>query len=155
MSSVSFFLSCPCMLNVKYLHFQNLGLGFYWVLTLSSQLHPKSSVTTPTGPEGVGLETSSGMAGLWAGTLSRWFRLPWVPLLGAGFRPSRSVEMRDKVVQWPSIHAALLDCHGVHRMSELTGLTLGVQHYTSADRLCTVCNADKYHPVYSNRKSVS
>lgn len=59
-------------------------------LTLSSQLQPRSSVPKDPTPEPTGLETSSGMAGRWVGALSRWFRLPWVPLLGAGFRPSRS-----------------------------------------------------------------
>lgn len=43
-----------------------------------------------TVPDGVGLDISSGMVGLWTGFLSRWFRLPWVPLLGTGFKPRRS-----------------------------------------------------------------
>lgn len=59
-------------------------------LTLSSQLQPRSSVPRDPTPEPIGLETSSGMVGRWVGALSRWFRLPWVPLLGAGFSPSRS-----------------------------------------------------------------
>lgn len=41
-------------------------------------------------PEPTGLETSSGIVGRWVGAFSRWFRLPWVPLFGAGFSPSKS-----------------------------------------------------------------
>ena len=39
---------------------------------------------------GEGGVTSCGMLGWWAGALSRWFRLPCVPLLGAGVRPNKS-----------------------------------------------------------------
>ena len=66
-------------------------------LTLSSQAQPKSSVTVETGPGGDGLDTSSGMAGLKTGLLSRWLRLPWVPLFAAGFRPRRSAVGRETV----------------------------------------------------------
>lgn len=60
------------------------------LLTFSSQLQPRSSIPAGAGADAAGLETSSGMVGLWGGVLSKWFRLPWVPLLGAGFRPRRS-----------------------------------------------------------------
>lgn len=50
-----------------------------------------------------GRDTSPGTVGLKGGFLSRWFRLPWVPLLGAGFRPRRS-EMgwiRERLIKEP------------------------------------------------------
>lgn len=71
-------------------------------LTLSSQLQPRSSVPRDPTPEPTGLETSSGMVGRWVGALSRWFRLPWVPLLGAGFSPSRSAGGGGHGVCWVS-----------------------------------------------------
>lgn len=67
--------------------------GSSW-LTLSSQLQPRSTVPVGAGIEAPGLESSSGMVGLYGGDLSRWFKLPCVPLLGAGFRPRRSESER-------------------------------------------------------------
>lgn len=59
-------------------------------LTLSSQLQPRSSAPAEGRSEVMGPESSSGMVGLKTGVLSRWFKLPWVPLLGTDLRPRRS-----------------------------------------------------------------
>jgi len=48
-----------------------------------------------TSPAGFGLDTSSGMLGVYKGVLRSWLRLPWVPLLGAGFKPRRSEKIMD------------------------------------------------------------
>lgn len=69
-------------------------------LTLSSQPQARSSPPGSAKPVAIGLDTSSGIVGLWVGALSRWFRLPWVPLLGAGFRPRRSVWKESNLKKW-------------------------------------------------------
>lgn len=59
--------------------------------TSSSQLQPRSWVTAPSESDaGDGAVASSGMPGWCGGSFSMSFKLPWVPLLGAGFKPSKS-----------------------------------------------------------------
>lgn len=54
-------------------------------------MQPKSCTTATSGLDtGDGDATSSGMLGWCGGSLSMSFKLPCVPLLGAGFSPSRS-----------------------------------------------------------------
>lgn len=60
-------------------------------LTSSAQLQPRSGPPAGSRLEaGDGDVASWGLLGWWGGALSMAFRLPWVPLLGAGVRPSRS-----------------------------------------------------------------
>lgn len=71
---------------------KNVKMHYYLLLTLSSQVQPRSSVKAVIGPAGFGLDTSSGMVGMYTGLFRSWLRLPWVPLFGTGFKPSRSEE---------------------------------------------------------------
>lgn len=69
--------------------------------TSSSQLQPRSwpvvvAVASHELHASSGDVTSSGMAGKYWGCRSMSFRLPYVPLLGAGVRPSRSKEEKQK-----------------------------------------------------------
>lgn len=60
-------------------------------LTSSSQLQPRSWVRAASESDaGDGDVTSSGMLGWCGGSLSMAFKLPYVPLFGAGFKPNRS-----------------------------------------------------------------
>lgn len=74
------FLFCPCP-----------------PLTSSSQLQPRSWVTVASESDaGDGAVTSSGMLGWYGGSFSISFKLPWVPLFGAGFNPNKSETERDR-----------------------------------------------------------
>lgn len=64
---------------------------FSCTITSSSQLQPRSLVTLLSESDaGDGGVTSSGLVGWNTGSFSMSFRLPWVPLLGAGFNPNKS-----------------------------------------------------------------
>lgn len=71
-----------------------LETSFDWhsrPLTSSSQLQPRSWVTvTSESDAGEGGVTSCGLLGRNCGTFSMSFRLPYVPLFGAGFNPNKS-----------------------------------------------------------------
>lgn len=71
-------------------------------LTSSSQLQPRSCDTvTSVSDASDGGVTSSGMLGWCGGSLSMSFRLPCVPLFGAGFRPNKSdTDKQKRRVSW-------------------------------------------------------
>lgn len=66
-------------------------------MTSSSQLQPRSWVTVASESDaGDGAVTSSGMLGWYGGSFSMAFKLPCVPLFGAGFNPNKSETERDR-----------------------------------------------------------
>lgn len=68
-------------------------------LTSSSQLQLRSWVTSVGGAKGAGDVTSSGCVGVYEGFFNTLFRLPWVPLLGAGVNPNKSTNIHTHTHQ--------------------------------------------------------
>lgn len=66
-------------------------------LVRALQLQPRlSEGAGPLASQVESEESSSGYTGRWGGFFSRWFRLPWVPLLGAGGMSNKSDRQREK-----------------------------------------------------------